>query len=90
LSQLNREAEKAKCEPRLSALRESGAIEQNVYIILMLLKYKDRDGSQENLLDIVPRDLINVKQRNDPIEVVSQAFRKNLTRFYNCAQENNS
>jgi replicative DNA helicase len=56
LSQLNREAEKTKREPRLSALRESGAIEQDADIVLMLSKHKDRDSSHEILLDIAPRD----------------------------------
>jgi replicative DNA helicase len=90
LSQLNREAEKEKRQPRLSDLRESGAIEQDADIVLMLAKQKDSDDNQEVLLDIVPRDLIIAKQRNGPIGIVRLAFRKSLTRFENYAKENNS
>jgi replicative DNA helicase len=90
LSQLNREAEKEKRQPRLSDLRESGAIEQDADIVLMLSKQKDSNDDQEVLLDIVPRDLIIAKQRNGPVGVVRLAFRKSLTRFENYAKENNS
>ncbi|MDR1590416.1 MAG: replicative DNA helicase [Puniceicoccales bacterium] len=90
LSQLNREAEKEKRQPRLSDLRESGAIEQDADIVLMLAKRKDSDDNQEVLLDIIPRDLIIAKQRNGPIGIVPLAFRKSLTRFENYAKENNS
>jgi replicative DNA helicase len=90
LSQLNREAEKEKRQPRLSDLRESGAIEQDADIVLMLSKRKDSDDDQEVLLDIVPRDLIIAKQRNGPVGIVPLAFRKSLTRFENYAKENNS
>ncbi|MDR2371856.1 MAG: replicative DNA helicase [Puniceicoccales bacterium] len=90
LSQLNREAEKEKRQPRLSDLRESGAIEQDADIVLMLAKQKDSDDNQEVLLDIVPRDLIIAKQRNGPVGVVRLAFRKSLTRFENYAKDNNS
>jgi replicative DNA helicase len=90
LSQLNREAEKEKRQPRLSDLRESGAIEQDADIVLMLSKQKDSNDDQEVLLDIVPRDLIIAKQRNGPVGIVRLAFRKSLTRFENYAKESNS
>jgi replicative DNA helicase len=89
LSQLNREAEKEKRQPRLSDLRESGAIEQDADMVLILAKHKDSDDDQEVALDVVPRDLIIAKQRNGPIGTVPLAFRKSLTRFENYAKENN-
>ncbi|MDR1366846.1 MAG: replicative DNA helicase [Puniceicoccales bacterium] len=90
LSQLNRESEKEKRQPRLSDLRESGAIEQDADVVLMLSKCKDSDDDREVALDIVPRDLIIAKQRNGPIGIVPLSFRKSLTRFENYAKEKNS
>jgi replicative DNA helicase len=86
LSPFNREAEKEKRQPRLSDLRESGAIEQDADVVLMLSKCKDSNDDQEVLLDIIPRDLIIAKQRNGPIGVVPRTFRKSLTRFENYCQ----
>jgi replicative DNA helicase len=87
LSQLNRDSEKEKRQPKLSDLRESGAIEQDADVVLMLSKRRDSDEDQEVLLDIVRRDLIIAKQRNGPIGIVPLAFKKSLTRFENYAQE---
>jgi replicative DNA helicase len=89
LSQLNREAEKEKRQPRLSDLRESGAIEQDADVVLILAKCKDSNDDQEVALDVVSRDLIIAKQRNGPTGIVHLAFRKSLTRFENYAKENN-
>jgi replicative DNA helicase len=87
LSQLNRDSEKEKRRPRLSDLRESGSIEQDADIVLLLSKDKERSEEEEVLLDVVRRDLIIAKQRNGPVGIVPLAFRKNLTRFENYAQE---
>jgi replicative DNA helicase len=87
LSQLNRESEREKRQPRLSDLRESGAIEQDADVVLLLSKSRESDDDQEVLLDVVKRDLIIAKQRNGPVGIVPLAFRKSLTHFENYAQE---
>ena len=90
LSQLNRDSEKEKRQPKLSDLRESGSIEQDADVVLMLSKRRDSDEDQEVQLDIVPRDLIIAKQRNGPVGIIPLSFRKSLTRFENYAQNRNS
>ena len=90
LSQLNRDSEKEKRQPKLSDLRESGSIEQDADVVLMLSKRRDNDEDQEVQLDIVPRDLIIAKQRNGPVGIIPLSFRKSLTRFENYAQNRNS
>src|SRR5438045_9059368 len=44
LSQLNRSSEKENRTPRLADLRESGSIEQEADVVLMLARPKDGDG----------------------------------------------
>jgi replicative DNA helicase len=83
LGQLNRESEKEKRTPRLSDLRESGSIEQDADVVLLLSKRKDADDEQEMAAEIVQRDLIVAKQRNGPIGTVPLVFIKGLTRFEN-------
>ncbi|MDR1435130.1 MAG: replicative DNA helicase [Puniceicoccales bacterium] len=89
LSQLNRASDAEKRQPRLSDLRDSGSIEQDADLVLILSKPKEGDEEQEVAQDVVPRDLIIAKQRNGPTGVVRLAFRKSLTRFENYAQEKN-
>ncbi len=90
LSQLNRESEKERRQPRLSDLRESGAIEQDADVVMLLSKQQlssSGDESQEQQQhfssDVVPRELIIAKQRNGPVGVIPLTFIKNLTRFEN-------
>ena len=87
LSQLNRDSEKEKRQPKLSDLRESGSIEQDADVVLMLSKRRDSDENKEVLSDVVPRDLIISKQRNGPVGIVPLLFRKSLTRFENYTQK---
>jgi replicative DNA helicase len=89
LSQLNRELEKDKNrKPRLSDLRESGAIEQDADLVALLYKPsggEDDDGpSQEQ--DAVPLNLLIAKQRNGPTGDVSLTFLKAYTRFESAAK----
>jgi replicative DNA helicase len=92
LSQLNRESERDKRQPKLSDLRESGAIEQDADTVLLLSKprsnERDDDKNQETGCDLVDRELIIAKQRNGPTGNVLLKFNKSLTRFENYAQEN--
>jgi replicative DNA helicase len=87
LSQLNRDSEKEKRQPRLSDLRESGSIEQDADVVLLLAKHGSSDEKQEAATDVVRRDLIVAKQRNGPTGIVPLAFRKSLTRFENYSYE---
>src|SRR6202012_1421740 len=88
LSQLNRELEKDKSrKPRLSDLRESGAIEQDADLVGLL--YKPDAGDEENPADDgdgVPVNLLIAKQRNGPTGDVQLTFLKPYTRFESAAK----
>lgn len=80
LSQLSREAEKDDGgAPKLSHLRESGAIEQDADVVLMLsrLGAAEREG-RENVIRLTV-----AKQRNGPTGVVELLFEANIQRFRN-------
>jgi len=83
LSQLNRDVEKrgAGEAPRLSDLRESGAIEQDADVVGLLYRAsrEEDEGSEEQ--DTVPVNLLIAKQRNGPTGEVSLTFFKPFTRF---------
>ena len=91
LSQLNRESEKDRREPRLSDLRESGSIEQDADVVMLLAKEKigsdvrDMEDSHteegEDLEDCLPVKLILAKQRNGPTGNVNLLFRRKYTKF---------
>jgi replicative DNA helicase len=88
LSQLNRELEKDKSrKPRLSDLRESGAIEQDADLVGLL--YKPNAGDEEDApeeADGVPVNLLIAKQRNGPTGDVNLTFLKPYTRFESAAK----
>ena len=92
LSQLNREIEREKGRaPRLSDLRESGAIEQDADVVGLLYKPKsggddDEGGSPAVEEDAVPVNLLIAKQRNGPTGDVNLTFFKSYTRFENAAK----
>jgi len=74
LSQLNRQAESRKDpRPRLTDLRESGAIEQDADLVFGI--YRDLGRSPQIA------ELICLKHRNGPIGTVMLAFREELTSF---------
>lgn len=83
LGQLNRESEKEKRQPRVSDLRESGSIEQDADVVLLLSKPKEYNEEEDQANEVVARDLIIAKQRNGPVGTVPLHFTKNLTRFEN-------
>lgn len=77
LSQLSRGVEERKDKrPILSDLRESGSLEQDADLV-MLLHRSDRDTD--------PAELIVAKQRNGPVGVVKLVFTKTFARFDNLA-----
>ncbi len=88
LSQLNRELEREKNrKPRLSDLRESGAIEQDADVVGLLYKpSSDDDDSGDAQEDAVPVNLLIAKQRNGPTGDVNLTFLKSYTRFESAAK----
>jgi len=90
LSQLNRDLEKDKSrKPRLSDLRESGAIEQDADLVALLYKPNsgdDDDGPTREEADAVPINLLIAKQRNGPTGDVPLTFLKGYTRFESAAK----
>jgi replicative DNA helicase len=82
LSQLNRSSEKENRAPRLSDLRESGSIEQDADVVLMLAPPKDA----EEKFQASAYDLVVAKQRNGPVGQFQLTFLRDITRFENYAQ----
>jgi replicative DNA helicase len=84
LSQMSREAEKQNREPRLSDLRESGAIEQDADVVVFLHRearaMKDESGAEETLLLVA-------KQRNGPTGSVKLLWHKKHCMFVERAAE---
>jgi replicative DNA helicase len=91
LSQLNREMERENRKPRLSDLRESGAIEQDADVIAFLYKPKSESGDDEVSVedDAVPVNLLIAKQRNGPTGDVPLVFLKPFTRFESSTKTGN-
>jgi replicative DNA helicase len=90
LSQLNRELEKDKNrKPRLSDLRESGAIEQDADLVGLLYKPGGADNDDDEADSEAEQiNLLIAKQRNGPTGDVRLIFRKEFTRFENAANFN--
>jgi len=82
LSQLSRAVEMRNPKiPQLSDLRESGSIEQDADIVLMLYR---KDYYEENLTEeeMGITDIFVRKHRNGPTGKVSMRFEKSRMRFY--------
>ena len=81
LSQLSRQPEMRESrEPRLSDLRESGAIEQDADLVLFLWREKEK-GGEEGEIDGEVINLRLAKHRNGPTGEVKLWFKKSQTRF---------
>jgi replicative DNA helicase len=85
MAQLNRNPEdRSSNRPRMSDLRESGAIEQDADVIGLLHRdsyYKvgeDPDAEDDN-----KAELIIAKQRNGPVGTIDLYFDRRFTRFNN-------
>ena len=86
LSQLSRAPEaRADHRPQLSDLRESGALEQDADVVLLLYR-EDAYNRDPNHPDAGTAEVIVGKQRNGPTGVVRLAFLREQTRFANLAQ----
>lgn len=83
LGQLNRESEREKRQPRLSDLRESGSIEQDADVVLLISKPKEQRDGEDTEIDVAERELIIAKQRNGPVGMIKLSFVRSLTRFEN-------
>jgi replicative DNA helicase len=84
LSQLNRASEKENRTPKLADLRESGSIEQDADVVLMLARPKDADEKFQVAADSA--ELIVAKQRNGPVGELKLTFLRDITRFENFHQ----
>jgi replicative DNA helicase len=84
LSQLNRSSEKENRAPKLADLRESGSIEQDADVVLMLARPKDADEKFQVAADSA--ELIVAKQRNGPVGDLRLTFLRDITRFENYTQ----
>jgi replicative DNA helicase len=87
LSQLSRQPEMRESkEPRLSDLRESGAIEQDADLVMFLWRDKERTAEDQE----ADGEVINLKlakHRNGPTGEVQLWFKKAQTRFVGYAGE---
>ena len=70
--------------PRLSDLRESGSIEQDADIVLLLHRQDYYHRGERDYVNTNVADLIVAKQRNGPTGTVELAFCPELARFENC------
>ena len=88
LSQLNRGSEKDNREPRISDLRESGSIEQDADIVLLLHRPDQSQYSDGAVPDpaIEVIKIIHGKIRNGPIGEKLSTFHKTYTRFVDYKQ----
>ena len=86
LAQLNRESEKERRQPRVSDLRESGAIEQDADVVMLLSRARDQKEEEEFTGNTIKRELIVAKQRNGPVGSIPLLFNKRITRFENYSE----
>jgi replicative DNA helicase len=87
LSQLSRQTEqRPDREPRLSDLRESGALEQDSDLVMFLWREKER-GADDRELEGEVINLRLAKHRNGPTGETKLWFRKRQTRFMSYAEE---
>lgn len=85
VSQLSRSVENREShKPRLSDLRESGAIEQDADLVILL--YREEYYKPEKEEAKGKAELIIAKQRNGPTGSVELAFLSHFVRFENLAQ----
>ena len=87
VSQLNREVEKREGRPKLSDLRESGAIEQDADLIIFIHREDMSGGDGSDTGPTSVAELIIGKHRNGATGAVKVTFIKEYTRFENYADD---
>jgi replicative DNA helicase len=88
LSQLNRGPEGRETHrPRMSDLRESGAIEQDADVVGLLHREDYYHRGEPEYAPTGITELILVKQRYGPVDTVPLTFLPACVRFENCATE---
>lgn len=81
VSQLSRAVEsRTDHRPQLSDLRESGAIEQDADVVVLILREEYYNPTEENR---GKAEIIIAKQRNGPVDSVFLSFVREYTRFEN-------
>ncbi|MFA5156967.1 MAG: replicative DNA helicase [Candidatus Omnitrophota bacterium] len=84
ISQLSRAVEsRTDHRPQLSDLRESGAIEQDADVVVLILREEYYNPTPDNQ---GTAEIIIAKQRNGPVGTVKLTFIKEYTRFENIAR----
>jgi len=87
MSQLNRSPEgREGHRPRMSDLRESGSIEQDADVVMLLHSEDYYKRNEENYEPNNTAELIIAKQRNGPTGTVKLTFREKITRFENASR----
>ncbi len=87
LSQLNRSPEgREGHRPRMSDLRESGSIEQDADIVMLLHREDYYHRGESEWEENHSAEIIIAKQRNGPTGTINLTFRDKCTRFENAAQ----
>jgi replicative DNA helicase len=79
LAQLNRDSDRDGRAPRLSDLRDSGAIEQDADVVALLHRDESQTGDDQRT------SLIVAKQRNGRTGKVDLIFYRAFTRFESAA-----
>jgi len=69
--------------PRLSDLRDSGAIEQDADVVMLLFREEYYNPTEDNK---GIADIIIAKQRNGPVGTKKLTFLKEFSRFENFTQ----
>jgi replicative DNA helicase len=88
LSQLNRQAEDSKDHrPRLSHLRESGAIEQDADVVMFVHREEYYHRGDDKAQFAGQAEVIIAKQRNGPIGDVPLTWEADFTRFLDRAPD---
>ena len=84
LSQLNRAPEgREGHRPRMSDLRESGSIEQDADVVMLLHREDYYRKSEPDYVENNKAELIIAKQRNGPTGSIDLIFMEKITRFEN-------